>query len=479
MVRLVHDMMRLVLVVMLPQLLVMDSAMAQNVVYKGGISTLSVAQYQGHTYEWELYDDASVDFAVVPGNCPGSRATFTTGKYGSSVNVQWLELGTYFFKVTARDALGCAMNLKVGIIEVVTPTLQAIISGATIAGACQYVMLDASKSLGAIQKYEWQLLDQGGTLSSQTGLNTDFLLSPDFMSPLPADFRVRLLVTDQEGSTNSDTLTINVDNFPVADVFSSGKLEKDGSMVVDGSVSTGSALSYRWFTSDGSIIGPADLPTANLSGAGTYSLEITDNHGCVSVKSFKFPLEAAPQIIANPDFATASWSKNSIISVMDNDSSSGELLENTVKIIEQPVRGTVTINPDGTITYVPNEQHSGRDRFIYEVCDEDNDCASATVSIVIHDLGITAPEGFSPNGDGLNEHLVFKGLENYPKSQLYVYTRSGQLVYQSENYQNNWDGTTNTSKTAYHELVPTGTYYYVLKLGGADRSLKGFVYIGY
>ena len=108
-----------------------------------------------------------------------------------------------------------------------------------------------------------------------------------------------------------------------------------------------------------------------------------------------------------------------------------------------------------------------------------NQCASATVTIDIYDGGITIPNGFSPNGDGVNDQLVFKGLEHYLKSALYVYTRSGQLVYQSEDYQNNWGATTMQNTRNDLKLVPSGTYYYVLKLGGTNRSLKGFVYIGY
>ena len=50
-------------------------------------------------------------------------------------------------------------------------------------------------------------------------------------------------------------------------------------------------------------------------------------------------------------------------------------------------------------------------------------------------IGITIPEGFSPNDDGINDKLVFKGLERYPNSLLCVFSRSGLSVYQDENYQ--------------------------------------------
>jgi len=150
-----------------------------------------------------------------------------------------------------------------------------------------------------------------------------------------------------------------------------------------------------------------------------------------------------------------------------------------VQIIKQPALGTTTVNVDGSITYVPKERRSGRDEFEYQVCDALKLCASAKVIIDIYDSEIIIPEGFSPNGDGINDLLIFKGLEKYLQSQLYIYTRSGILVYQSNDYQNNWNGIDITSAMTSPQYVPTGTYYYILKLGGTNRMLKGFIYVGY
>jgi hypothetical protein len=100
----------------LPLLLAMAPAMAQTVVYVGETTPLSVVAVPGNTYLWELYSDGSVNFAVVPGNCPTSSAGFVGGNTGPNVNVKWLKSGIYFFKVTASD--GCTNNLKIGIVEV-------------------------------------------------------------------------------------------------------------------------------------------------------------------------------------------------------------------------------------------------------------------------------------------------------------------------------------------------------------------------
>ena len=478
MTRLLHNIVRLRLVFLIPLLSALAPAMAQMVVYQGNTTQLSVVQVPGHTYKWDIYSDITVNFAVTQGNCPVTSATFVGNNSGATAEVLWLEQGIYFYKVTAYDGANCAMNFKIGMIKVIPPEVVAVITGITRTGACQQIKLDASGSVGDIVKYEWTVSDQGGALTRPTGVTTEFLLSPAYAGSLPADFNVTLKVTSNKGYTHSKSISIRVDALPEAEVYSSGKLEKDGSMVVNGSVSTGTAISYRWFSTEGKIVGADNEPTVKLFGAGIYSLEVIDNYGCKSLKSFKFPLEVH-QIFASPDYARTSWAQDTTIDVLANDRSSVKFLPGTVRILVPPVNGQTRINANGSITYIPVDRRPGRDEFVYEVCDELKLCASATVTVDIYDSGVTAPEGFSPNGDGANDRLVFIGLPHYPKSQLTVFTRSGQLVYQNNDYQNDWDGTTNRSSLNNLQHVPTGTYYYILKLGDTNRSLKGFVYIGY
>jgi len=389
---------------------------------------------------------------------PAAISTATAGKT------------TYTF--TPTDPCGTTVTITVSV------EIKAAIAGATLIGACQQAQLDASKSIGDIVKYEWSLLGQGGVLTRQSGIYTEFLLSPNYTGLLPANFSVKLTITDNLGNTGSDIITIKIDRSPVAEVYSSGKLEKDGSMIVDGSISTGTGLNYRWFTNQGNIIGFDNKSTVNLFGAGNYSLQVTDIYGCQFTKTFKFPLENH-EIVASPDYARISWAQDTTLNVLGNDRSTVKINSGSVRIITQPMLGGVKVNANGTITYSPHIKLPGRDQFVYEMCDILNFCDSALVTIDIYNSGVTTSEGFSPNGDGQNEYFVFVGLQNYPKSQLYVYTRAGQLVYQSLDYQNDWDGTSIQNNMTTQQLTPPGTYYYILKLGDTNRYLKGFVYIGY
>ena len=469
---------RLAMAILILLLLAVASVMAQRTVYEGTRTKLEVEHLKGDTYQWELYSDPNVNFALVNGNCPHASARFIGNNTGPAVEVEWLLPGIYFYKVTALSASECTNNLKLGMIKVIPYEVQAIIAGAAQSGVCQQFTLDGSASKGELLSYQWSVLDPGVALTSQNTVNTSLMLTPGYTGALPADFRVKLRVTNKDGKSDSDTISIKVDPLPVADIYSNNQPEKDGSMIVDGSVSRGTALSYKWTTSEGKIVGPIDRPTANLIGAGIYNLEVVDNNGCKSTKSFKFPLELF-QIIANPDYARTSWAQDTTVFVLSNDHSSVDLIPGTVRVIQPPSRGQTRVNPDGTVTYTPTGRLPGRDHFVYEVCDALSQCDSALVTIDIYAAGLKIPEAFSPNGDGLNEHLVFKGLENYPKSRIHIYTRSGQLVYESDDYLNDWDGRTFKSTLSNLELVPTGVYYYVLELGGVNRTIKGFVYIAY
>ncbi len=82
----------------------------------------------------------------------------------------------------------------------------------------------------------------------------------------------------------------------------------------------------------------------------------------------------------------------------------------------------------------------------------------ATVTVEVCD--ITVPNVMTPNGDGQNDYLVIEGMDYHPNSQIFVYNRWGKLVYKSENYQNDWDGTHYKSG----KTLADGVYYYVLEL---------------
>jgi gliding motility-associated-like protein len=80
------------------------------------------------------------------------------------------------------------------------------------------------------------------------------------------------------------------------------------------------------------------------------------------------------------------------------------------------------------------------------------------------------PNVFTPNGDGVNDYFVIKNIESLTQQKLVVVNaKTGQKVFESNNYQNNWDAAN----------APDGAYYYVLeaKNEGKNQTFYGTVQI--
>jgi gliding motility-associated-like protein len=93
---------------------------------------------------------------------------------------------------------------------------------------------------------------------------------------------------------------------------------------------------------------------------------------------------------------------------------------------------------------------------------------------------IIIPEALTPNGDGSNDLFAIENLENYPNSSVQIVNRWGNVVFESDDYKNDWDGTSYSNLNIGGNQLPEGTFYYVLTIGGeTDTKLYGKVYTGY
>ena len=96
-----------------------------------------------------------------------------------------------------------------------------------------------------------------------------------------------------------------------------------------------------------------------------------------------------------------------------------------------------------------------------------------TTAIDYHDI-LTIPQGFSPNNDQLNDVFQIVNLRTvFPDFTIKIFNRYGTVVYEGNKTIPDWDGTTTNGN-----LLPTGTYFYVLKLHNATNDLiNGWVYL--
>lgn len=83
---------------------------------------------------------------------------------------------------------------------------------------------------------------------------------------------------------------------------------------------------------------------------------------------------------------------------------------------------------------------------------------------------VMPPNAFTPNNDGYYDRWNIGSQDCVLRLQVDVYNRWGSLVYHSDNYKNDWDGTYKGKP------VPDATYYYIIKVfyrDNTNRMLKG------
>jgi len=82
---------------------------------------------------------------------------------------------------------------------------------------------------------------------------------------------------------------------------------------------------------------------------------------------------------------------------------------------------------------------------------------------------VEPPNVITPNNvDGFNDYFKIEGLENFPDSKLVIFNRWGKKIFESNNYQNDWNG----------NGAADGVYYWILYLAdGMGTTMKGTVTI--
>ena len=76
----------------------------------------------------------------------------------------------------------------------------------------------------------------------------------------------------------------------------------------------------------------------------------------------------------------------------------------------------------------------------------------------------------TPNGDGSNDVFFIENVAEFPNNRLTIYNRWGNIVFETNGYNNDWQGTFD-GKT-----LPFGTYYYTFDFGDdTGRTKSGYI----
>ncbi|MFC2082459.1 Ig-like domain-containing protein [Candidatus Bipolaricaulota bacterium] len=196
------------------------------------------------------------------------------------------------------------------------------------------------------------------------------------------------------------TITVTPDNDPpVANDDSTSTLEDVSVIIgvggndsdVDGNLN---ALSVSIASSPSSGTASVDsltgdvtyVPGLNFNGLDSFTYQICDTDGLCDTATVTVNVVAdGDPPIAEDDTASTPEDQSVLIDVLTNDSDvEGNLDPTSVSILTPPVNGTVSVDVvTGEVTYAPNPNYAGEDVFTYQVCDADNVCDSAAVSVTV------------------------------------------------------------------------------------------------
>jgi hypothetical protein len=203
-------------------------------------------------------------------------------------------------------------------------------------------------------------------------------------------------VTDNDGLTDTDSVTVTVNVPPIADAGADQTVvdsDRSGDELVtlDGSGSTdddGTIVSYMWSDSGGQIATGVSPAVTLEVGTHPITLTVTDDGGATDTDSITVIVQGPPTAEAGPDQT-----------VTDDDDSGDE---------EVTLDGSASTDPDGTIvTYTWSEDGTqlssgasptatvaldvGSHTITLEVTDDDGLTDTDTISITVNPAGVNPP----------------------------------------------------------------------------------------
>jgi len=395
------------------------------------------------------------DFGVA-GSAPGSTAnpsfTYTTG-------------GEFNVTLTATSDSGCVNAIPKTVKAFSAPTVAFDINNA--ASLCSNLpvgIIDRSAvtGYGTVDKLEIYWDFQGAPAVKQTinapAANSTYTNNyPEFGTPATNPYRILIRAFNGPGCSTDLTQDISVLAAPQVQFTQPAPVcQEANSFILTGASDVFGLAGTGDYSGDGVSNGEF---TPILAGTGprTIRYTYTTTNGCVDFEE--------RDIVVNPT-PTISFGNQSTINILEGD---------VLKL--NPTIGfgaSYLWTPSTYLNSATLASPSGTplDDIIYNLqVTSDKGCVktqSVTVKVVRKYI---IPNTFTPNNDGNHDFWAIENLEFYPDVRVRVFSRSGQVVFESYGYNKPWDGKFKGQD------CPFGTYYYVIETGGGRGPRTGYVTI--
>ncbi len=367
--------------------------------------------------------------AAISGGTPGYTYMWNTTPALTTDSVMNLCPGRDTIHVT--DLNGCPFDTSIALVN--PPALHHI---DTITNASCNTTADGSVMVtvtGGTQPY---------VFSWSTGLTASGVTTSTLSNLKPGTYILSL--TDSVKCDFTDTVKVIADTTVLANAGTDTSVCSGISVTLNGAASI-NAKGYQWFSlpAPGTFVGSTSSVAISPVATTTYMLVASDGT-CRDTSQITVTVNPLPVI--NPGNAQTIFTGLALTLGGSPTSSAGSTY------IWRPSAGmndSTSSNPVTTPTVTTV--------FTVIVTNAFGCVATDTVSVFVIPQFVP-PDGFTPNGDGINDVWTLSQLANFPNASVEIFNRWGERIYHSVGYKIPWDG------TYMHEQLPVGTYYYVVNL---------------
>ena len=226
------------------------------------------------------------------------------------------------------------------------------------------------------------------------------------------------LITYKGGDGNDVVLTSKLPPVALADAFTTNE---DVAAVVpvlandhdpDGGLVTVTAVTqaaHGTVTTNGTTV--TYTPAPNYFGTDSFVYTITDDEGSAATATVTLTINSVNDLpAAGGDSAELDEDGSVVVNVLANDTDAdhtdglpGNDGPLTPVLAGAPANGTAAINPDGTVTYEPDDDFTGVDTFTYRASDGEGQGNLATVTVTVRPVNdapvLTLPPALSGDED--------------------------------------------------------------------------------
>lgn len=374
--------------------------------------------------------DGQINFIVSGGTQPYS---YNWNDPGNSTDLSALNLCAGTYTVTIADANGCGLVDSATVIEpseIVIATDS--ITDATCVNSPDGAIYNSVSGGTPGYTYSW---------TSEDGLFADTNLIITGLFPQ----NYYLVVTDASGCQAFDTVSVDTSLVLIASAGNDTIICDQTQLILNGIVTSSGVVSLQWTDSLGNVISDS-LSMTDMPPVGTTMYVFTASQGVCTDSDTIFVTVAAPftvdagvniQILlgqsgtiggtpTGPDSVAFAWSPSYFL----NDSTAAN---------------PNVILPQQTMVY-----------YVYGT--DTNGCVYSDSVIVEVIPDIIIINGFTPNGDGVNDTWELDFAIYFPDIEVFVFNRWGEELFRSSGYAVPWDGRFKGKN------LPVGTYYYIIQL---------------